>query len=133
MRTHTPHTCLLFSGCRRHGPGVEWLADFKRTDPLVFAKCFGKIRRLEAEGHALRRPEADYLEDGSYELRTKKGYVNYRMLCFFPGQNVAIRAHALTKEREIPSADLTRAKERKAAFVRNPRLHTYPHRAKDSL
>jgi phage-related protein len=126
-------TVFFFQDAAGTVPVLEWLADFKRTDPLVFAKCFGKILRLETEGHALRRPETDYLEDGIYELRTKKGHVNYRMLYFFHGQNVAILAHALTKEREIPSADLTRAKERKTALERNPKLHIYPHRVKDSL
>lgn len=128
-----PTTVFFFQDAAGTVPVLEWLTDFKRTDPVVFAKCFGKILRLEAEGHALRRPEADYLEDGIYELRAKKGHVNYRILYFFHGQNVAILAHALTKEREIPPADLTRAKERKAALERNPKLHTYPYRVKDSL
>jgi phage-related protein len=114
-------------------PVLEWLTELKQTDPGAFAKCFGKILRLEAEGHALRRPEADYLEDGIYELRAKKGHVNYRILYFFHGQNVALLAHALTKKREIPPADLARTKERKTAFERNPTVHSYPHSVKGSL
>lgn len=101
-------------------PVWDWLNDLKRRDREGFAKCAAKIQRLETLGHELRRPEADYLEDGIYELRAKKGRVNYRILYFFHGKNVALLAHALTKEGDIPPADLTRAKNRKAAFARNP-------------
>ena len=126
-------TVHFFQDATGKVPVLEWFIDLKHTDPLAFAKCLGKVLRLEAEGHELRRPEADYLEGGIYELRAKKGHVNYRILYFFHGQRVAILAHALTKKREIPPADLTRAKERKAAFTRKPTVHTYPHSFKDSL
>lgn len=39
-------------------------------------KIFARIERLGQLGHQLRRPEADYLDDGIYELRTKLGHVN---------------------------------------------------------
>lgn len=105
-------------------PVWDMLQDLKKRDREGFAKCAAKIQRLEALGHELRRPEADYLEDGIYELRAKKGRVNYRILYFFHGKNVALLAHALTKEGDIPPADLTRAKNRKTAFARNPAAHT---------
>jgi phage-related protein len=105
-------------------PVWDWLNDLKKFDRKGFAKCVAKIQRLEALGHELRRPEADYLEDGIYELRAKKGRVNYRTLYFFHGKNVALLAHALTKGGDIPPVDLTRAKNRKAAFERNPATHT---------
>jgi phage-related protein len=105
-------------------PVWEWLMDLAKRDRKVFAKCAAKIKRLEAEGHELRRPEADYLEDDIYELRIKKGHVNYRILYFFHGQNVALLAHALKKERAIPPADLARAKARKAAYKKDPAAHT---------
>jgi ribosome-binding protein aMBF1 (putative translation factor) len=60
-----------------------------------------RIRRLAEAGRELRRPEADYLRGGIYELRARRGHVNYRILYFFHGQNVAILAHALTKEGAI--------------------------------
>jgi hypothetical protein len=34
----------------------------------------------------LRRPHADYLEDGIYELRWRNGTVQYRILYFFHGR-----------------------------------------------
>lgn len=69
----------------------------------------------------MRRPAADYLTDGIYELRAKHISVQYRILYFFHGQNVAILAHAITKEEEaIPAIDIQRVLHRKRLFEENP-------------
>jgi ribosome-binding protein aMBF1 (putative translation factor) len=81
-------------------PVVEWLKTPRREDRKAYAKCVARIRRLAEAGHELRRPEADYLRDGLYELRARHGRVNYRILYFFHGQQVALLAHGLTKEGE---------------------------------
>lgn len=49
-------------------PLLEWLDALpdKAQD-----KCRVKIERLRELGHELRRPEADYLRDGIYELRVR--------------------------------------------------------------
>jgi hypothetical protein len=51
--------------------------------------------------------------------------VNYRILYFFHGHNVALLAHGLTKEKDIPKAELKRALERKARFEADSEQHTY--------
>jgi len=81
--------------------------------------------RRAQEGHELRRPAASFLYDGIYELRARRGRVNYRLLYFFHGRNVAVLDHALTKEAGIPLADMKRALERREAFRANPKAHTY--------
>jgi hypothetical protein len=45
---------------------LDWFEGlpFKAQD-----KCFARLERLRALGHELRRPEADLLRDGVYELR----------------------------------------------------------------
>ena len=106
-------------------PVVEWLRALRRTDRKAYAKCVVRIRRLVELGHELRRPEADFLRDGIYELRAKKGRVNYRILYFFHGPQVAILGHALTKEGAIPVAEIERTIQRKEAFARNPARHSY--------
>lgn len=106
-------------------PVVEWLTELRRLDRKGYAKCVPRIRRLAELGHELRRPEADYLRDSIYELRARRGRVNYRILYFFHVQDVAVLAHALTKEREIPESDIDRAIRRKQAFERDPTRHTY--------
>ena len=79
-------------------PVYEWLSDLRDKDRKALASCLAKIRLLAANGHELRRPHADYSRDGIYEPRTRRGRVNYRILYFFHGKNVALLAHALTKE-----------------------------------
>ncbi len=63
-------------------PLLEWI---DRLPAKAKAKCRVRIGRLRAEGHELRRPEADYLRNGVYELRVGFQGVNYRMLYFFHG------------------------------------------------
>ncbi|MEW6300807.1 MAG: type II toxin-antitoxin system RelE/ParE family toxin [Thermodesulfobacteriota bacterium] len=124
-----PRTAVYFyQEANGEVPVWRWLTALAKHDRRAFAKCAAKIRRLEDKGHELRRPDADYLEDGIYELRAKKGHSNYRILYFFHGQNVALLCHALTKERTIPPADLARAKARKTAFEKNPETHTAAYR-----
>jgi len=91
----------------------------------AYAKCVVRIRRLVELGHELRRPEADLLRDGIYELRAKLGTVNYRLLYFFHGRDVAVLAHAITKENEIPVTEINRAVARKRTFIASPAAHTF--------
>lgn len=71
------------------------------------------------------------LRDGIYELRARSGNVNYRILYFFHGQNVAVLAHSLTKEAKVPKKDIERAIERKEAFGQDPEAHTYREEEND--
>jgi hypothetical protein len=93
-------------------------------DPGAYAKCAAAVQRLAEFGHDLRRPTADYLRDGIHELRSKRGRVNYRILYFFHGRNVAVLAHALLEEAAVDSTDIERAKVRKLAFETDPARHT---------
>lgn len=112
-------------------PVLDWLKKLRNGDRKAYAKCVARIRRLAEEGHDLRRPEADYFRDGIYELRAKSGRVNYRVLYFFHGRNVAVLAHALTKEAEVPAAEIQRALERKALYEKDPDGHTYEEEFRD--
>ena len=121
-----PQTRLLFfQDADGAAPVWEWLKDLRAGNPTAYAKCVVRIRRLTELGHELRRPEADLLRDGIYELRARLGTVNYRILYFFHGRNVAVLAHALTKEDEIPIVEINRAVERKRAFIARPIAHTF--------
>src|ERR1035438_7078987 len=90
-------------------PVVEWLREHRRRDSKGYAKCVAAIQRLAESGYELRRPVADYLRDGIYELRVKRGHVNYRILYFFHGQQVAVLAGALAKEDVVPPIEIHRA------------------------
>jgi len=47
-------------------PILEW---FDSLQEKALDKCRVRIERLEELGHELRRPEADLLRNGIYELR----------------------------------------------------------------
>jgi len=49
----------------------------------------------------------------------------FYILYFFHGRNVAVLAHAITKEHEIPVVEINRAVERKRAFIASPAAHTF--------
>jgi len=103
-------------------PVLDWL---DRLPAKVQDKCRVRIERLRDLGHELRRPEADYLRDGIYELRVGFRGMNYRMLYFFHGKDAAVLAHGLVKEREVPPREIEEALSRKRRFELDPERHTY--------
>lgn len=98
-------------------PVLEWLESLPER---VHAKGAGRIRRLAELGHEMRRPEADYLGEGIYELRWRYQSVNYRVLYFFHGREVVILSHGFTKEGRVPPREIDLAVRRKVAFQRSP-------------
>lgn len=111
-------------------PVLNWLRDLRRFDPRAYETCVAAIERLVEFGHELRRPLADFLREGIYELRIRKGRVNYRILYFFHGRNLAILAHAITKQDKVPKADIERTLRRKKAFEADPVTHSYSEEEK---
>jgi phage-related protein len=103
-------------------PMLEWLDSLPAR---AIDKCRVKLERLRELGHELRRPEADYLRDGIYELRVRLGTINYRMLYFFHGNVAAVLAHGLMKKQEVPAREIDRAIAAKARFAADPAGHTY--------
>ena len=87
-------------------PLLQWL---DALPTKVQAKCTVRIDRLGELGHELRRPEADLLRDGIYELRASHQGIHYRMLYFFAGKAVVVVSHGLMKEREVPAREIDRA------------------------
>jgi hypothetical protein len=86
------------------------------------------IAQLEAKGHELRRPAADFLRDAIYELRPSYQGVNYRILYFFSGKDIVVLSHGITKEGPVPDVEINRAIERKKRFEVDPKAHTYKPR-----
>ena len=109
----------------RDSDGVAALEWLESLPDRAYAKGFVRIERLAELGHELRRPEADYLRDGIYELRWALGHVNFRLLYFFHGRDVVVLAHGLTKEGRVPDRDIDTASERKTAFLKKPEDHTH--------
>ena len=77
-------------------PFTEWLEELSRRNAKARKKCLAYLKHLQSEGHELRRPTADLLRDGVYELRPSFQGVNYRILYGFVGQGLVVeigRAH----------------------------------------
>ncbi len=56
--------------------------------------------------------------------------MNFRILYFFHGRNLAILGHALTKEDKTPKAAIERAIRRKP-FEEDPVKHSYAEREEE--
>src|SRR5438105_845168 len=90
-------------------PLLEWLDDLPQK---VRDKCRVKIERLRELGYELRRPEADYLRDGIYELRAKAA-LTQRQLAKLVGTTASViclledadyERHSLAMLRRIAAA-----------------------------
>jgi hypothetical protein len=93
-------------------PIIDWLDSLQEK---ALDKCTIRIERLGELGYELRRPEADILRDGIYELRVGLQHINYRMLYFFHGRTIAVLSHGILKESEVPAKEIEK----------NPKAHTY--------
>ena len=103
-------------------PMLEW---FDGLPNKAQDKCRVRIELLKQFGHELRRPVADFLREGIYELRVSLQGINYRMLYFFHGKAVAVLSHGIVKERNVPPKEIDDAIERKKKFEREPKRHTH--------
>jgi hypothetical protein len=103
-------------------PLIEWL---KKQTPKAQDKCIALIELLAYRGHELRRPYADYLDRGIYELRPTVKHVQYRVLYCFVGRNVVLLTHGLVKTKKIPARQINKAIEYREKFVDNPQRHSY--------
>jgi phage-related protein len=106
-------------------PVREWLRELRCRDQRAAEKCVAQIGLLRSMGHELRRPVADYLRDGVYELRAQVGRSQHRILYFFHGRNFAVLVHGLTKEKKVPAKEIDRAVSRMQLFKQNPKSHTF--------
>jgi hypothetical protein len=106
-------------------PVLKWLDQVRAKDVRAFRKCYALINLLRQLGSELRRPRADYLRDGVYELRTRVGNVNYRILYGFVGKDAALLTSGLTKQKAVPDNEIDRAMERIEQFKKAPDKHRY--------
>ena len=103
-------------------PILRWL---EKLPLKARDKCLVRLVRLEQLGHELRRPEADYLRDGIYELRASYQGNHYRMLYFFSGQAFVVVSHGLVKHRIVLPREIEKALRRKRQFEADPETHTF--------
>jgi phage-related protein len=114
-------TVVFFMDEERVCPLLAWL---DHLPPKAQDKCIVRIERLRKLGHELRRPEADFLRDDIYELRTSFQSVNHRILYFFH-QQTAVISHGLTKEKQVPEREIELALRHRKLFEKDPAKYTY--------
>ena len=106
-------------------PVSDWLTELETSEPKAYQKCLGRILDLAERGNQLRRPHADFLRDGIYELFvTFRGNIHHRILYFFCGQHVVALFDGVTKEDEVPPREIDIAIERKKLVLKNPNRYT---------
>lgn len=105
-------------------PVLDWLNMLRKNNRKAWARCTARIRLLEEFGHELRRPHADSIGLGLYELPSQ-GKVHYRILYGFHGQDEIPLLCGFAKEGKLPESEIQRALERKAKFDSDPKGHTY--------
>lgn len=104
-------------------PLLDW---FEHLSEKARLACIARIELLAQQGHRLRRPHADFLRDGIYELRAKVEGVHYRLLYFFHGQQAIVLSHGIVKQQaEVPPKEIDGAIARKRAFEADPKTHTH--------
>ena len=104
---------LYFIDNRGQSPVKEFIDELPLDEQ---AKIFAYIDELRKQGHNLRRPLADYVQDGIYELRPKSNRLFY---FFFLKENVVI-VHAIKKKTyKIPKKDIELCLKRKRYIEQN--------------
>lgn len=101
-----------FADDRGNSPVKDFIDGLPLEDQ---AKVFAYIEELRKQGHNLRRPLADYVQDGIYELRPKSN----RLFYFFFLKDNAIFVHAIKKKQyKIPANDIELSLRRKKEIER---------------
>jgi hypothetical protein len=114
----------VFCEANGESPFIGWLSHLEKREPRAYAKCLQRILLLAEHGYDLRRPNADLLRDGVYELRTRVGRRNHRILYGFTGRCVATLSHGITKESEVPSREIDLAIKRLKLAKDDPDTYT---------
>jgi phage-related protein len=116
---------LLFRDADGSVPLLDWLKALESRNRNAYRKCWTYLDRLAQFGNELRRPTADYLRDGVYELRVRYSGVNYRIMYGFVGKNIVLVSHGITKERIVPAKEIELASQRLALYRSNPEKYSW--------
>ena len=99
--------------------GDEPALDYVRAQVKAHrAKIGHALRNLEVLGHLARRPMADYLGGGLYELRIAAEGHQHRLIYFFHRRTLIVVTSAfLKKDDAVPPEELARARRYRADWI----------------
>lgn len=115
-----PAVDLLFYRSGHEVPALDWLLE-QSADAQK--RCGAALLLLARQGHEARRPLAENLGGGLYEMRAHVGRVQYRFLYFFHGQTAVVLTLGFTKEGKIPPMEIKRAQAMREVFEKDPANH----------
>ena len=108
------YTIIYYKTRRGEIPALEFIDKFSVKVQIKIRK---HILLLSYEGPKLKRPYADYLRDGIYELRVKFSPNEYRVLYFFFQRTQIILTHGLLKQsNKVPESEIIKAIKYKLEF-----------------
>lgn len=107
-------------------PLLDWLDSLQDSVQTKCLRAMGRLEQLGFKLHVGSRKEAAYLEKGIYELRVRRGRVNYRMLYFFHGKVAIVISHGTTKEDRVKQKDINLALRHKQMHESDPTAHAVP-------
>jgi phage-related protein len=96
-------------------PTKEFLDSLDKKKELP--QAIRLIDLLAEFGPQLKRPHADFLENGIYELRIRVQRMQYRILYFYFFQDKIILSHGLKKEKKVPKAEIEKALKHKTDYI----------------
>lgn len=113
----------IYRDSSRSTPLLEWLTGLNA--PKQVAKCLALIEQLKAMGHELRRPHADILSDGIYELRARVGRVQLRILYFFEDKKAVVTHGFIKTGQAVPPEEIDRSKQYRKNYLADRETHTH--------
>lgn len=105
-----PWRLIFFRGGRGDEPAREFLRELPKAARIEAGAALTDLERM---GPALRRPDADFLAEGIYELRFRAARVEYRILYFFAGDRVILAHGFVKKSAAVPKRQLEKALTRR--------------------
>ena len=101
------YSIIYFKTRRGDVPALEFINELTLKAQVKARK---QILILSHEGPKLRRPYADFLRNGIYELRVKFSPNEYRVLYFFFQRTNIIITHGFMKKGDkVPEGEIDRA------------------------
>lgn len=88
-------------------PTLEFVREQPSKDQVLIERGFNLLAEY---GNTLRRPHADYLEDGLWELRVRVIKKQYRFIFFYHQRQIIVVTHGfLKKESAVPPKEIKQA------------------------
>jgi phage-related protein len=107
---------LFYRNVSGQCPLEEFLENLPSEDAKEVVATIAALREL---GNKARRPLADYLEDGIYELRARRFKKQFRVLYTFAGrQTILLLTGFIKKTKSVPSRRIEKAKALKKDYFK---------------